>query len=78
MKGFWKKQSEEKPLCYETGEWDGQKSVPILLCDNNGYFFVGVCYQGIMDGSEFCEFYDENGLEIDNVEYWAEIPSPFF
>jgi hypothetical protein len=49
-------------------------SDPILLRDENGFFFVGVCYQGTMDGSEFCSFYDQNDFESDNVTHWAEIP----
>jgi hypothetical protein len=29
----------------------------LLYADGNN--FIGTCYQGFMDGSEFCCFYDE-------------------
>jgi hypothetical protein len=34
-------------------------------------------YEGVLDGSEFCDFYDQKDFEIKNVEYWTEIDSPF-
>jgi len=34
-------------------------------------------YEGILDGSEFCDFYDERDFEIDYVAFWTEIDSPF-
>ena len=34
-------------------------------------------YEGVLDGSEFCDFYDKNDFEVKNVEYWTEIDSPF-
>jgi hypothetical protein len=33
-------------------------------------------YEGILDGTEFCEFYDDRDWEIKNVEYWIEIEKP--
>lgn len=74
-KPFWINLSEKKPNCYETGIWDGKRSGKIFLRDNNGYSFVGVCYQGTMDGSEYCNFYDDNDFDLDNITHWAEIPS---
>ena len=74
MENFWKKLPEQKPNSYKTGNWDGKKSDEILLCDNRGYFYVGTCYQGIMDGSEYCDFYDENKF-IENVTHWCKIPT---
>ena len=74
-KPFWINLSEKKPNCYETGIWDGKRSGKIFLRDNNGYSFVGVCYQGTMDGSEYCNFYDDNDFDVENITHWAEIPS---
>lgn len=74
MKYFWKKLSDEKPNSYKTGDWDGKMSDKILCCDDNDNLFVGTCYQGFIDGSDFCCFYDENDFDVPNVEYWMEIP----
>jgi hypothetical protein len=77
MSNFWKKLSQQKPHSYQTGHWDGKMSDEILFADSNGLFYIGKCYQGVMDGSEFCSFYDQNDFEVDNVTHWAEIPSLF-
>ena len=74
MKQFWNKLSEKKPNSYKTGHWDGKISDDILFADSNGLFYVGKCYQGVIDGTEFCSFCDQNDYEIDNVTHWAEIP----
>jgi hypothetical protein len=74
MTNFWKKLSEQKPISTQSGQWDGLKSEQILCCDDKGFFFVAICYQGVMDGNEFCNFYDENDFDVENVVYWAEIP----
>ena len=77
LDNFWKKLSEEKPHSYKTGHWDGKMSDTILFADLNGLFYVGKCYQGIMDGSEYIDFYDQNDFEVHNVTHWAKIPSLF-
>lgn len=77
LKPFWKKLSEQKPNSYQTGHWDGRQSDTILFADLNGRFYVGKCYQGIMDGNEYIDFYDHNDYEVQNVTHWAEIPSIF-
>ena len=74
MENFWNRITDKKPHSYETGNFDGKKSDQLLFCDDNGKYFVGVCYQGFMDGSEFCDIYDENDFEVENAVYWAEIP----
>ena len=37
-------------------------------------------YKGILDGSIFCDFYDDkDDCEIKNVEWWADIDeAPFW
>jgi hypothetical protein len=77
MSKFWKKLSEKKPHSYQTGNWDGKMSDEIIFADKDGYLYIGRCYQGVMDRSEFCSFYDQNDFEVDNVTHWAEIPSLF-
>jgi hypothetical protein len=77
MSNFWKELSKEKPNSYQTGHWDGKMSDEIIFADKDGYFYIGKCYQGVMDGSEFCCFYDQNDFDVANVTHWAEIPSLF-
>lgn len=78
MKNFWKKVDEEKPNSYKTSHYDGKMSDEILFADSAGLFYVGVCYQGVLDGSEYCCFYDQNDFDIPNVTHWAEIPALLF
>jgi len=75
MENFWKKVSEQKPYSYKTGHWDGKMSDEIMFVDESGIYYVGKCYQGVMDGSEFCDFADQNDFEVENVTHWANIPS---
>jgi hypothetical protein len=42
-----------KKHSYKTGHWDGMMSDEILFQDADGNNFIGTCYQGFMDGSEF-------------------------
>ena len=76
MENFWKELKLQKPNSYKRGNWDGRMSDEILICDDRGYFFVGFCYQGTLDGNEYCNFYDKNDSEIEDVVRWAEIPEP--
>jgi hypothetical protein len=41
--------------------------------DADGNNFIGTCYQGFMDGSEFCCFYDRSDYDVCSVVVWAEI-----
>lgn len=77
MKNFWNKLSEKKPFSYKTGDWDGKISDEILFVNKNGYFYTGKYYEGVMEGREFCCFFDNNDYEIRNVTHWAEIPILF-
>jgi hypothetical protein len=63
-----------KPHSYKTGHWDGMMSDEILFQDADGNNFIGTCYQGFMDGSEFCCFYDRSDYDVCSVVVWAEIP----
>jgi hypothetical protein len=62
-----------KAALYKTGHWDGMMSDEILFQDADGNNFIGTCYQGFMDGSEFC-FYDRSDYDVYSVVVWAEIP----
>lgn len=74
---IWHKLKDKKPLTYKSGGWEGLKSDKILVCTMSGKFHVAEMYEGILDGSEFCDFYDMNDFQINNVAYWTEIDNPF-
>lgn len=74
---IWNKLTEKRPLAYKTGMYDGKKSDKFLVADQYGKYSIAEMYEGFMDGSEFCDFYDTNDFEIKNVEYWTNIESPF-
>lgn len=71
---FWNNVTEKTPNCHESGNWDGLRSDNIFFADTIGTVYVGRCYQGIIDGSEFCDFVDQYDNQIEEVAYWAEIP----
>lgn len=74
---IWNKIENKKPLAYMTGGWDGKKSDKVLVCTRSGRYYVAEMYEGILDGSEFCDFYDDRDFEIKSVAFWTEIDSPF-
>jgi hypothetical protein len=74
---IWNKIENKKPLAYMTGGWDGKKSDKVLVCTRSGRYYVAEMYEGILDGSEFCDFYDDRDFEIGNVAFWTDIDSPF-
>jgi len=73
----WIKIKDKKPSAYLSGGWDGKKSDKVLLCTLGGRYYVAEMYEGILDRSEFCYFYDDNDFEIENVVLWTEICNPF-
>ena len=74
---IWKEIKKEKPIAYKSGDWDGLKSDKILVATMSDKYHIVEMYEGIMDGSEFCDFYDDRDFEVKNVLYWIEIDSPF-
>jgi hypothetical protein len=74
---IWNKLSEKRPLATRTGMFDGKKSDKVLVADEFGKYHIAEMYEGILDGTEFCDFYDTRDYEVFKVEYWAEIESPF-
>jgi len=67
---------EEKPNCWETGNWDGKRSDPIFVIDKDGRQYAAVCYQGVIDGSEFCDFYDCNDFMSESITHWLKPVNP--
>lgn len=75
---IWIDITQRKPIAYESGNWDGLRSSKVLVCTLARTYHVAVMYEGVMDGSEFCDFYDDNDFEIMNVKWWTEIDeAPF-
>jgi hypothetical protein len=70
---------KRKPIAHESGCWDGLRSSKILVCTLSRTYHVAIMYKGILDGSIFCDFYDDkDDCEIKNVEWWADIDeAPF-
>ena len=64
------------PNSYKSGHWDGLKSDPVLAIDQEGVYYEAVVYQGIMDGSKFCDWYTTADVEINNVIAWQPLPTP--
>lgn len=74
---IWNDIKEKKPLAYITGIFDGKKSDKVLACDRNRKYHIVEMYEGFMDNSEFCDFYDCEDYEITNITHWTVIDSPF-
>ena len=74
---IWNNIKDKKPLAYKTGMFDGKKSDKVLVADEYGKYNIAEMYEGFLDGSEFCDFYNDRDFEIKNVEYWCELESPF-
>ncbi len=74
---IWYKLENKKPIAIEKGCWDGLRSDKMLVATGNNKIHIAVMYQGILDGCEFCDFYDDTDYKIENVVLWAEINYPF-
>lgn len=74
---IWYNIKNKKPLAYKSGGWDGEKNDKILVYTLTRRYYVVEMYKVILDGSEFCDFYDDRDFEIENVAFWTEIDSPF-
>ena len=73
---IWNKLEDKRPIAYISGDFDGLKSNHVLVMDKEEKYSVAEMYEGFLDGSDFCNFYDVNDFEVKNVEYWTEIIEP--
>ena len=73
---IWNDIKKKKPLAIYGGRWDGLKSDKILVYTRSGKYKVAEMYEGILDGNQFCEFYDDRDCLISDVIYWTSIDSP--
>jgi len=69
----WIPVEEELPLAYESGIWDGLRSETFLAKDSEDNIFIARIYAGIIDGSNFCDFYNMNNSELFNIVAWRPI-----
>ena len=67
---------DKKPIATESGCWDGLRTEKLIVKTFSGQYHIARMYAGVLDGSEFADFYDMNDFEISNVKWWAEIVSP--
>jgi hypothetical protein len=72
----WNRIEDKKPIAYEKGIWDGLRSDKLLVRTKSGEVRIAVMYAGFMDGSEFCEFYDDRDYDVKEITHWAEIELP--
>lgn len=70
----WISVDDELPLAYKSGEWDGLKSDEVMVKTKQGKHYIAVLYSGIMDGSQFNEFYESNcDFELNEITHWQPI-----
>lgn len=74
---IWNNIKDKKPIASQSGCWDGLKSDKVLVCTRSGKLHVVEMYEGVIDGSEFCNFYDDSDFEIYDVKFWTEIDFPY-
>lgn len=76
----WINTQDQVPLCYETGNWDGKKSDLFIGETMTCKKFLGCCYEGVMDGSKFFDWYQVDEISSNDwsvnepVVRWLEIP----
>jgi len=65
---------DQKPNCWETGDWDGKRSDIILCIDKDKNYQLAHCYEGFLDGSNFFEWYDKDdfGLRVE-ITHWTNL-----
>lgn len=61
----WKYTSQEKPIAYLRGVWDGLNSEQVIAEDANGKKYLAHYCEGLLDGSYFEEWYSDNDYLIE-------------
>ncbi len=72
----WINIEKDHPNCFQGGDFDGLKSNQILTFDKNFEIRICQCYKGVLDGSEFFDFYDQFDFEVKNVTHFMYLPEP--
>jgi hypothetical protein len=77
VKIIWHNPESRKPLCYQSGDWDGKRSDNVLVELKDGNYIVAVCYEGVLDGCRFFDWYEgieKYELKESEVRRWMKIP----
>jgi len=69
----WIKVTDEMPICYETGNWDGKRSDFVLAKDDDGDWYKARVYEGIMDGNHYADWFSSEDYELVNIIEWKPI-----
>lgn len=64
---------ERLPRCFESGSWDGLRSEWCLVKNKEGDWFKARLYSGVMDGSEFNDWYDDDYFQLNNITHFRQI-----
>lgn len=70
----WRFIESKKPLAYKSGDWDGLYSDDILVRTKDGKHHVVQMVEGVLAGSSFCNFYNNDGYEVTDIVCWLPIP----
>ena len=70
----WVSVKERLPIASELGEWDGKRSCLVVAKDAMGNIHTARIYEGIMDGSQYCGWYDVIDDELRGIVKWIDIP----
>ena len=68
----WIYSEDQLPICYEIGDWYGKKSELIIGETINGKKFLGCCYEGFIDGTNFFDWYQVD--EINKNDWMVNVP----
>lgn len=70
----WISVQDRLPLAYESGLWDGLRSDLVLTMNAKREVKLARLYRGVLDGSEFEDWYDEIDFElVIKPVLWKEI-----
>jgi len=71
----WKDIEKEKPFAYEKGNWDGLRTDFMLVFTANRNIVKARAYIGFLDGSDFCDWVEENDCELhEPVTHFMALP----
>lgn len=74
MENYWNNINKTEPNAWETGDWDGSRTDFLLVLDKKGIAHIARAYQNIYQEESYFEWYDKEEYEVENVNFWMEIP----
>lgn len=64
----------KRPICSESGSWDGFRSEPLLVYTGKGEYLVATAYSDTIEGTNHLFFYDKEDYGVDYVTHWSYLP----